>query len=133
MKKLLAIAMLVFSTLAFADRASDLIAGDDGEYCQASAIWYNAGMRAADAGWKSREFREFTKDMEGLTELPKDAMFVPEWSTFTDDDKALLTTHVLAGFDDSKKYGKLEPEQISELSQAYFDGCMKHRSKKQRL
>lgn len=128
MKKLLIAALMLFASLpAFADRADDILSGDGEALCYATAKWYHAGAMSKIGGY-ARKFEPMTpmhlEMLEHQIPLPKDAMYVPEWDSMTDNEQKFLSERVLAGYDAAAEGKWTDNEQASKAANDLFNDCM---------
>ena len=124
----------ILTPSAFADRVDILESMTDKDYCSVVADQFYAGVQSQQSGHK-RELRHASKEILELAEhgqLPKDAMYVPEWDELSDRDKAFITQNVMDGYDEAGKIPQLTEEMGLKMGQAVFERCMYERTKQKR-
>lgn len=132
MKKLLLI-LALFSSFAFADIEDDLKASTDKEYCEGVTNLFYGGLRSQQYG-SARQFRELTpaiiEAMEHGLPLSKKAMYYQGWDKLTDKEKMFINRNVLEGYDIGVKIDReLTDDQMKEIGQIKYNGCLEARSK----
>lgn len=139
MKKYIA-ALLLFMVSCgpvYADRLDILEAAPNVDYCTVSADMFLAGLRSQSAG-HAKVIKEASPNMISHAQhgypVPKDAMYVPEWDSLTDNERGFVEKNVFSGWDESSKIGRpVTEEEALMMAQTMFNNCMYERTKNKRM
>lgn len=141
MKKLIFAVLMLFSSIAFADRVDIIENSTDMDYCSSTTAMFHAGANAR-VGGVAREINELDKKYypmieHGFEGLPKDSMWVIGWDQMNDREKEFMKKKVFAGWDEAdsilNKNASLTDEDLVGMAQIYFEGCMYQRTKEKHV
>ncbi len=132
MKKLIFIALMLFSSLSFADRVDDLNAFGIQEYCEVTTRFFHGGVDGNQSGYArklSQAKREFQELLEHGIPLPKDSMWVVGWDELTQREKDFMSGIAFQGWDAAQEFkNKGQEIDVSKMTQIYFEGCAAKRA-----
>lgn len=121
---------------ARADRVDIIENMPDMDYCTVVADQFHAGA-LSQIGGSARKLTALTPMVVEIIEhggkVPKDAMYVPEFNSLTDREKAWMETNVMEGYDEASKIKDLTDEQAIKMTQKVFEGCMYKRTANKRV
>lgn len=136
MKKLIAIALLLFSSYAMADRVDIMEAWETAPYCMQKAEFYHAGAEGNKSGYP-RVIKQmpgsFVELLEHYKPLPKEAMWAMQWNQLSPREQEFQSEIVYLGWDDvqSLKGRKVEitDDVLDKMTNIYFQTCVDLRDK----
>jgi hypothetical protein len=119
---------LSFVSVAFADRADEIKKYDPDSYCQYIATLFGAGVLNHNEG-HPLEFKHWTPDENGRCPAESgktDGIYVCDWDSFTDNERAFVSEHVTNGYLFASKlsaHGAARPND-QEAAVGYHAACM---------
>lgn len=135
MKKMLFGLMMLFSSIAFADRTDALIKGPDMPFCGETARFFSSGVNGNADGYARKVSKirpEHIEYLEHRLPLPHDSMWVMGAQDYSDKEFQFIADLAIKGWDELQKIKdkgvEITPDLKDKMVQTYFEGCMYDRT-----